>query len=498
MPPPSAASRPVVVWRSVGIGAAGAVRMAPVTFAPASVRLTAPSMGVSLKTSPLAVSRPVTDAAGAAAPAAEAAAAPRAVASAPLTPAGRALAAPADAPGKTTVIAGVETAFTRLQGAKENGPAAPAAVLDQLFEGFERKDAANDAPAPVGRGTEGRGARLAPATVRAAAPANGPRWVLTEEKPAAPKTNWKRTLSVGFLAASVPLFITAVITGVAQALGYAFNSNYNSPAASFGEVPGLLEAGVLVVAAAVMAPVAEEIIFRAGLQGGLAKVTKFMRLGSFVVSATLVSLLFVAIHETSDPVLFATRFIHSLILAWAFKKEGLLASMAAHGFFNGLLTLPILAGALVGLLPASPLVMTAIASAAVVFAVTAMTQAARYMWRKWSPFFSVPLIGLGALATLVASLLALVSEPVMQFDLSVALLGVTGIAYVSAKAFGYLRAQRADRESGAVAPKPFTVAHGWLALFVMAAGYFLLVPNVFWLAGMIIIVPWLAYKHLKG
>ncbi|MDX6770420.1 MAG: CPBP family intramembrane glutamic endopeptidase [Elusimicrobiota bacterium] len=429
---------PIVPVNAVGMGAAGAVRVNPVSFTPSGPNLTAPSLSAGVRTAPLSFTAPVpTDSAFAAAPVAPAAAdAPR-VASV-LAPA-RAAAAPADAAKPATVIAGVETAFTRLQGAKDNGPAASAAVLDQLFEGFDRKAAANDAPAPTGLGTEGRGARLAPAATREAAPANGPRWVLTEEKPSAPKTSWKRTAAVGYLAAVVPLVVTAVIVTAASLLGHELNPNYTSPAEGMGDTPSLLQAGMLFGAAAILAPIAEEIVFRAGLQGGLAKLTKFMRLGSFWVPAALVSLLFVAIHETSDPVLITTRFIHAMVLAWAFKKEGLLASMAAHGIFNGLLTLPILAAAGVGALGLAP-------------------EAA----------------GLMTLGVLGAAFVA-------------------GIVY-AVKAVRYLLRQRADRKSGAVAPKPFTPAHGWLALVIMAAGFFLLMPNLYWLAGMIFITPWLAYK----
>jgi DNA polymerase III delta prime subunit len=65
-----------------------------------------------------------------------------------------------------------------------------------------------------------------------------------------------------------------------------------------------------------------------------------------VVPAVIVSTLFVALHETSDPLLFSTRFVHAMILAGIYKKEGVLAAMAAHGFFNGLLALSIVFSAI--------------------------------------------------------------------------------------------------------------------------------------------------------
>ena len=90
----------------------------------------------------------------------------------------------------------------------------------------------------------------------------------------------------------------------------------------------------------------EEAIFRGGLQGTLAKITTKLHLGSFVIPALVTSIGFVALHETSDPVLFGTRLVHAMILSYVYKKEGILASMAAHGFFNGLLALSIVFSAI--------------------------------------------------------------------------------------------------------------------------------------------------------
>lgn len=436
IPLPAAAAMgkiaPVVpVNAAAGIGMAGAVRVS--VLAPASLSLSAPAHSAPVLT--------LTAAAPALAPtvvpeltAAQAAlVAPRALAALP---------AANDAPGEQTVIAGVETAFTRLQGAKENGAAPTGAVLDELYEGFVRKGAANDAPSVTG--SVSAAPALAPATAKTAAAADGPRWVFNDAKPAdAPKTSWKRTLSVGLLAAVVPLVLTGVIVGVAQAFGYDLHPNYSSPAEGIGATPSVASALVLTAAAAVMAPVSEEIVFRAGLQGGLAKLTKFLRMGSFWIPAVLSSLVFVAVHETADPVLFTTRFLHAMILAYAFKKEGIMSSMAAHAFFNGILTLPLLAAALAGVLPLDP---------------TAS--------------------GLVALSGILA--------------------GGAGLIYASVKAFKYLRAQRGDVASGAVVAKPFELRHGVAAAVLLFIGFFMLMPNPFWLAGLIGLVFWLPVKRVKG
>lgn len=429
-----------------GVAAVGVVRMSPAVLAPASLTFAAPSSGQGFTAAPLLTPAPGAPA-RAAFSAADAPAAPRAVTAAAVAPIARISAAPAVAPvaaKPATVIAGVEAAFTRLQAAQKNGPAASATVLDKVYEGFER--GADDGSLTVsGRVAEADASRLSPSSARMAAPADGPRWVFHGKKQAqgpTPKSSLQRSIDIGFIAAVVPLVITFAVTITASVLGYEFNSNYGDPTEGMGATPSLLQSGVFLLSAAVMAPVAEEIFFRAGLQGGLAKVTKFLRMGSFWIPATLVSLLFVAVHETSDPVLFATRFIHAMILAYAFKKEGLLASIAAHGFFNGILTLPILLSAVVGAL--SPDVMIA------------------------------NLLSLGLLTALgIGALLMLV------------------------KAILRLNAQRNDVKSGALSPKAFTPLHGVIALAVMAFGYFMLMPNPYWLLGMFAIVPWLAYKAIK-
>lgn len=437
---------------SAGVsGVAGAARLSvPAPLSPSAVSLAAPSLGATLAPS-LAPSASLTPSAPAASLAALSAApvivpvapsrvgaVPAALAAAPAANLG----APAEGAAAKTVIAGVETAVTELQGAKQAGPVASPAVLDRLFEGFERREPANDAPSVSGR-SSADGARLAPASAKTSPAADGPRWVLTGDKPAQPKSSWKRTLATGYLGAIASLVATAVIVGGAQLLGHELHPNYSSPAEGLGDTPSLLQAGVLFLAASVLAPIAEEIVFRAGIQGGLSKVTQFLRLGRFWLPAVLGSVIFVAVHETSDPVLFAARFVGAMVFAYIYQKEGMLASMSMHAFHNGLLTAPILAAGLVGAL------------------------------------------GLGGAAAGLMSL------------------GITGGLLIAAvlyvvKSVRLLNSQRGDIKSGALAPKAFTPAHGLWALAIMTAGFFLLMPNLFWLAGIVGITPWLIYKKLKG
>lgn len=213
---------------------------------------------------------------------------------------------------------------------------APRAALDTLFEGFASRPgalavSALSAPSDAPR-------------LGASQPAKGPRWVKTLRAPdAAPKTSLKRTFSVGFLAAVVPIAFTMVAVGVAQMLGHELHPNYEGPAGT--DATTILQALGIWIGAAVMAPISEEAIFRGGLQAGLAKLSAKIRLGSFILPAAVTSLIFVALHETSDPVLFGTRFVHAMVLSWVFQKEGILAAMAAHGIFNGLLAISIVLAA---------------------------------------------------------------------------------------------------------------------------------------------------------
>ncbi len=250
-----------------------------------------------------------------------------------------AAATPTKAAAPVAALAGLQTGTKALEAAAKTGAAeAPQAALDGLFEGSLARP---EALAVSGRSAASDSPRLdAPR-----GPAQGPRWVKSLRAPdAAPATSVKRTLSVGFLAAVVPIAITMVTVVVAQLLGYTLHPNYQGPSA--GEVPTILSALAMWVGAAVMAPISEEAIFRGGLQKKISQFTAKLHIGAFVVPAVITSLIFVALHETSDPVLFATRFVHAMILSYVYHKEGILASMAAHGFFNGLLALSVVLSAL--------------------------------------------------------------------------------------------------------------------------------------------------------
>jgi len=293
--------------------------------------------------------------------------------------------------------------------AKSGADSAPQAALDGLFEGSTARPGAL---AVSGRSAASDAPRLDPSQARG--PAQGPRWVKTFRAPNdAPATSTKRTLSVGFLAAVVPIAITMVTVIIAQLLGHQLHPNYQGPTGT--ETTTVLQALGIWIGAAVMAPISEEALFRGGLQGVLSRITAKIRLGDFVLPAVVTSLIFVALHETSDPVLFATRFVHAMVLSYVFQKEGILASMAAHGFFNGLLAISIVLSAL-----------------------------------------GMPWLGLAVVP------LALL------------------FAVRSAR---FLRAQKPDIASGALAPKAMSANMAIVFAALLAVGYFFLMPNIFWAIG---------------
>lgn len=496
LPLPAAAALGKVVLvapanAGAGLGAAGLARSLPVS--PASPTLSAPASGpATLRPAALAPvegprwvfndDKPAQITAAVAAPPAAASA----------------LAAPADAPSARPVIAGVEAALTRIQSDKDGGSAASSVALDELFLGEARKAMPDDAPLASPTAALKDLPALAPASAKLAAPADGPRWVFTGEA----KSGWKRTLSVGYITAVGTLILSGAVWGAAKLLGHVENSNYTDAADLLGSAPDLGGVLFFTFAVSVLAPVSEEIFFRAGIQGGLSKLTKSLRLGAFWIPAVVSSVLFVAVHETSDPVLFAVRMVLALTLAYVYQKEGLLAAISAHAFFNGITALQLLPFFLLGMLPAGAALGLGLAAAGTLALAAVMTKAGAFVARRLRKLYSVPLIGLGALVLLVAGLAAFFApDPAIQASIGLALAILSGLLYAAAKAYGYLKAQRPDVASGAVVPKAFTLKHGVLSAVLLAVGFFLMMQNLIWLAALVGIAPWIAYKtfkHLKA
>ena len=200
-----------------------------------------------------------------------------------------------------------------------------AAAFTAVFDG-RTSNAETDAVLPGASGTDFGILRL---------PFDLPRNPGDAPQPPPPRQSLGRSARVGFLAAVAAQAVSFATIGMASALGYHFHGDYEDPFADTGIAP-------LALCAVFLGPVAEEIIFRGGLMGGLRAITsRLPRIGQFWVPAALSSLVFVAAHETSDPVLFAGRFAGSMLMSCAFHAEGITGSMFAHAFTNALFVLPV-------------------------------------------------------------------------------------------------------------------------------------------------------------
>lgn len=154
--------------------------------------------------------------------------------------------------------------------------------------------------------------------------------------PAAARQSLACSARVGFVAAVISLAISQAGLRLAPLMGHQFHSS--NP---FAMIPATA-AALAFLNLAFMAPVAEEMLFRGGLMGGIRRLTSGIPLGKFWIPAALSSAVFVAAHEVSDPVLFGLRFAAAMIFSYAFHREGFAGSIFAHGFFNGLLFLPVM------------------------------------------------------------------------------------------------------------------------------------------------------------
>lgn len=290
-------------------------------------------------------------------------------------------------------------------------PEAARPTLDGLFD-------ASRAPAAADLSVAGReGKTAAPLARTQVQPTRRSFWGPSRPQQDKPRSEFSRSLKVGFIGAVLPLIVTFVSITVAQLLGYELHPNYGNPSEG---VVTIVQAGLFAVMAAFAAPISEEVVFRAGVMKALRGAFGWVpKLGAYVIPAVLSSALFVVIHETADPLLMATRFVHALVLAHIYHKEGLPASMAAHGFFNGLLTMPLLLTAILG--PA-----------------------------------------IGGIASLALTPLSL---------------------YLAYRFWKQVKGQKADKDAGTLVPFRFSKAQAtWLAIALFAA-FVLLQANPIWLAG---------------
>jgi len=264
-----------------------------------------------------------------AADAASAISAPKAVSAAPA--AVSAAAAPV-APAASAQAALRQAGRALSEGASKN----PEGALNPLFENAGRRD---DCGGSCGglyeRVDDAPPSALQPASVRPEADLAGRG---APQGPQSPKTSFARSAKVGLIGAVTMLAVNIVVSALASLAHYGFHPGYHDPTPQHLT---LAVATVFLSVLSVFAPVAEEVMFRYGLMGVVRKLT--FNKSKFIVPAVLSSIIFTAVHEMRDPLIFGIRFIGAMILARIYHKEGIAASMATHGIYNGLPFLPIMA-----------------------------------------------------------------------------------------------------------------------------------------------------------
>jgi membrane protease YdiL (CAAX protease family) len=269
---------------------------------------------------------------------------------APISPAGLPDIARPEMPSLENISNGIaDIEFSRKTDAS---PEADRKVLDRIFEARVRSVASEAASAQT---LESGPTGLAKSAVSKAASPRGP----PAAKAAAasqPRQSLARSVYVGWFAGLGPVVFSIVVTLAAEIFGYQMHPSYPG-LQSLSSPIAITAAASEAVAVAVIAPIAEELIFRKGLMGGLRRIlNRIPKVGDFWLPAIISSTVFVMKHETSDPLLIFTRMIYALILSRTYQKEGLAASIFSHAFFNGVIIAPFLLSAL-GIGPIVPLVM---------------------------------------------------------------------------------------------------------------------------------------------
>ncbi len=145
----------------------------------------------------------------------------------------------------------------------------------------------------------------------------------TMEPPSSLSLGLKQTMfSVG--VGCLMLAWWGVATFLALHMGYVPHSNYHIPQIS----------PISAFWAGFLGPMVEELGFRVGMFDGLR--WAMLRGGginprkALMIAAAISSLIFVALHETADPVYFGIRLVSSLLFILAYRKAGWAGSSIAH------------------------------------------------------------------------------------------------------------------------------------------------------------------------
>jgi membrane protease YdiL (CAAX protease family) len=147
----------------------------------------------------------------------------------------------------------------------------------------------------------------------------------------APRQSLLRSARAGLVVGVIGVALEYAIHFTALFLGYQFHPSYRGVQTIV--ISSLWDVARVASSSAIFMPIAEEVVFRAGLIGVFswlgAKVAD-NKLMKVYLPALAGSLVFVGLHENADPLSFGIRLVLSLLLSAVYQKEGLMASIAAH------------------------------------------------------------------------------------------------------------------------------------------------------------------------
>ena len=271
-------------------------------------------------------------------------------------------------PAPNPVMSGLTDAATHIADSANNDPGKIPFFLNGVYVGPVSKTASEDEPPladiidalfkQANKGSVLLTASGQPVSADPAQPAG---------KPPSPVGTM---LSVASFAALVDIATLSFAVTVMHLADYRPHSNYHGPMESFEASPSLGAALALVAGTSILAPIAEEVVFRGILFGGISKALQraFGKDSSaaFWLPALATSVGFALIHETANPVLITTRTIGGMMLAWAFHYFGLWAAIVSHGLYNGIRIIIILT--VLGVESGSPFSLLGIAALSVIIA----------------------------------------------------------------------------------------------------------------------------------
>ncbi len=144
-----------------------------------------------------------------------------------------------------------------------------------------------------------------------------------------------RWLTAAISATAVVVAVKAVVIVLSPTAALEAPTNYE--AWGLGHGADFADAFRFLIRGGLLAPIAEEAIFRGAFLGSgwaLLRRIRIPNAAAFWCAAIPVSLLFVCLHETANPTFIWIRMSGALALAWVYRIGGLRAAVAMHAIGN--------------------------------------------------------------------------------------------------------------------------------------------------------------------